>query len=327
MNKDKIFMQRCFQLAELGCGNTETNPLVGCVVVHDNEIIGEGFHHRYGEAHAEVNALASVKKTDLLPHATLYVNLEPCCHVGKTPPCADLIIEKKIKEVVICNRDPDPKVNGGGIAKLKQHNVAVRVGILEDEGRFLNRRFFTWTEKKRPYIILKWAQTANGYMAPPKGGEKNYWITNNALNVLNHKWRTEEKAILIGYNTALADNPQLTNRHFFGKNPVRIVIDPQKTLPESLNIFQGENPACILSSPQELFSKAMDEKWISVIVEGGANTLQWFLQENLWDEARILTGSIYFETGLPAPSLDFIPKEKYKLGDNTVCFYVNKNAR
>ena len=326
MNRDEIFMQRCFQLAESGCGNTDTNPMVGCVVVHENEIIGEGFHHRYGEAHAEVNALASVKKTDLLPDTTLYVNLEPCCHVGKTPPCVDLIIEKKIKEVVICNRDPNPKVNGGGIARLKQHHIDVRVGILEKEGRFLNRRFFTWIEKKRPYIILKWAQTANGYMAP-ETSKKNYWITNDALKVLNHKWRTEEKALLIGYNTALSDNPQLTNRHFFGKDPIRIVIDPEGTLPKSLNIFQGEHPACVLSTPDELFSKAPEKKWISVIVEGGARTLQWFLEENLWDEARVLTGNIHFASGLPAPSLALISKEEHKLGDNRVRLYVNNNAR
>lgn len=324
MNRDEIFMRRCFRLAEMGNGTTETNPMVGCVVVHKDEIIGEGYHRYHGAPHAEVNALASVKKTSLLPESALYVNLEPCCHFGKTPPCADLIVEKKIKEVVICNRDPNPKVDGGGIDKLRKAGVSVKIGILEEEGRLLNRKFFTWIEKKRPHIILKWAQTANGYMAPEKKDHNNHWITNNALKVLNHKWRTEEKAILIGYNTAKEDNPQLTNRHFFGRNPVRIVIDPEQNLPKSLNIFQGTSPALVLATPQELFPVATEKKWSSIIVEGGVKTLLWFIENNLWDEARVLIGNIHFPKGLPAPLLTKIPWREYKVGDNSVRIYINK---
>jgi diaminohydroxyphosphoribosylaminopyrimidine deaminase/5-amino-6-(5-phosphoribosylamino)uracil reductase len=220
-------MQRCFQLAENGLGYVAPNPLVGCVIVCDGKIISEGFHQQYGLNHAERNAILHVADKDLLKKSILYVNLEPCSHFGKTPPCADLIIERKIPKVVVSNLDSNPEVAGKGIERLQNAGIEVITGVLENQGRFLNRRFFTHIEKKRPYIILKWAKSLDGFMS----SETERWITNEAMRNLVHKWRSEESAIMVGTNTVSTDNPKLNVRAYFGKNPLRITIDKNHRLP------------------------------------------------------------------------------------------------
>ena len=233
-------MRRALELAENGRGQVSPNPLVGCVIEHHGKIIGEGWHQKYGEAHAEVNAVNSVKDKSLLKEACVYVSLEPCAHFGKTPPCADLLVENQVKKVVICNTDPNPLVAGKGIVKLREAGIEVETGILEKEGLELNKRFFHYLEKKRPYIILKWAETADGFIARKNFDSK--WISNTLSRKLVHKWRTEEDAILVGTNTALYDNPQLNARDWTGNNPVRIVIDRHLKLPADLHLFDEQIP-------------------------------------------------------------------------------------
>jgi len=317
VNDDAIFMHRALQLAALGLGNVSPNPMVGCVIVHENKIIGEGYHQIYGQSHAEVNAIQSVENQKILPSATLYVNLEPCSHWGKTPPCADLIIEKKIKKVVVSNLDPNPKVAGKGIEKLRIAGIEVELGLLENEGNRLNRRFFTFQTKQRPYIILKWAETADGFIAKENFDSK--WISNQYSRLLVHKWRSEEDAVLVGFNTAWHDNPQLNVRDVAGRNPVRIVIDAELGLPVTHHLFDYSQNTIIInrhkSSEGNLTNymksdlktlngglNSLYESGIqSVIVEGGSKTLQRFIDENLWDETRIFTSPISFESGIKAP--------------------------
>lgn len=307
MTIDESFMARCLQLASLGLGQVQPNPMVGSVIVANQKIIGEGWHRKYGEPHAEINALHSVTDQQLLSSSTLYVNLEPCSHFGKTPPCADAIIANHIPKVVIGNVDPNEKVNGGGIAKLKQAGVEVVTHVLDDECRKLNRRFFTYHQKKRPYIILKWAQTADGFMDVERDANGNadpYWITNQELRALTHKWRSEEDAIIVGFNTWKHDQPQLNTRLFPGKDPKAFVISRK-----------SENSSAI---PFDILPWALDEimailhdrKIQSVIVEGGKKTLEHFIEQDLWDEARILTGDQKWGRGLPAPKLPFSPDEE-----------------
>ncbi len=315
------FMQRCFQLAALGLGKVAPNPLVGAVVVYNNTIIGEGYHQKYGQAHAEVNAIASVKDKSLLKHATLYVNLEPCSHFGKTPPCADLIIQHKIPQVVICNKDPNPLVAGKGIAKLEAAGIQVITDVLAQEGWWLNRRFFTFHTEKRPYVILKWAQSNDGFIT--KTNDKQYWITGDTTKKLSHQWRSEEQAILVGTQTVLTDNPQLNNRYFnTNQQPVRVVIDKKLIIPESSFVldnsqktivfnavkdFQTGNTSYIKinfeNSIHEMLSALYERNIQSLIVEGGAKTLNAFIQQNAWHEARVLTGNIAFEQGIAAPNV------------------------
>ncbi len=307
-------------MARLGLGRVQPNPMVGAVIVHNGRIIGEGYHHRYGEAHAEVNALASVKEPALLKDSTLYVNLEPCSHFGKTPPCADAIIRHSIPRVVVGTVDCHDKVNGNGIAKLRAAGVEVTVGVCEQECRELNRRFFTYHAQKRPYVILKWAQTADGFMDVDRsdGQPHSYWITNPALRVLVHKWRSEEDAILVGYNTMANDQPQLTTRLYPGKSPQRFVmqrgneiIAPLPYTPVPLDV-----PACL----QQLYEQNIH----SVIVEGGRKTLDRFIESGLWDEARILVGNVTWGKGLPAPTLSETPEEK-EIVDNNTLLYVRRH--
>ena len=242
-------MMRCIQLAKNGLGTTYPNPLVGSVVVYKDKIIGEGWHKQSGKSHAEVNAINSVKDQELLAKATIYVNLEPCSHFGKTPPCANLIIEKGIKNVVIGSKDPNPKVSGKGLELLKENSCNVIQGVLEKECNDLNKRFFTFFVKKRPYIILKWAETKNGFIAPLKKNTKNpVWISTEESQLLVHQWRSEEHAILVGGNTVLEDNPRLTTRSVSGRNPVRIVIDTKDSLPKSAAIFNNDAKTIVLSS-------------------------------------------------------------------------------
>ncbi|MDR2908161.1 MAG: bifunctional diaminohydroxyphosphoribosylaminopyrimidine deaminase/5-amino-6-(5-phosphoribosylamino)uracil reductase RibD, partial [Bacteroidales bacterium] len=297
----ETYMQRCFQIAQNGLGQVAPNPMVGCVIVYEGQIISEGFHQKYGENHAERNAILRVKDENLLKKSTLYVNLEPCSHHGKTPPCADLIIEKGIPKVVVSNIDSNSEVGGKGIERLRKAGVEVITGVLEEEGRFFNRRFFTYIEKQRPYIILKWAESLDGFIY----SETERQITNRAVQTLVHKWRSEEPAIMVGTNTVLVDNPQLNVRAYFGKNPLRITMDRQHKLSKDLHFFDDSQPTKIYETDNllEILADLHSQKIQSIIIEGGAKLLQSFIDQNLWDEARILTGNKHLHSGLQAPKI------------------------
>ncbi len=322
MSFQEQIMSRCIELAKLGAGNVSTNPMVGAVVVHDGKIIGEGYHRKCGEAHAEVNAINSVKNQELLKESEIYVSLEPCAHFGKTPPCADLIIKKKIKKVYVGCLDPFSKVDGKGIQKLRAAGVEVVVGVLEKECQELNRRFFTSVNLKRPYVILKWAQSIDGYIDKDC---KPVRISNHQTEILNHKWRSEEDAILVGYNTALRDNPSLTNRLWAGKNPLRVVLDRELKLPNDLKLYDGAARTVVFTSKDveadlsgvtvvkidfergdvsaQVLSALYEMKVQSLIVEGGASTHQMFVDAGLWDEARIFVSPVMLVNGTRAADL------------------------
>lgn len=318
------YMQRCLDLAKKGIGSVAPNPMVGALLVYDDKIIGEGYHQKYGEAHAEVNCIAAVKEEDrkLIALSTMYVSLEPCAHFGKTPPCADLIINSKIPRVIIGCRDPFPEVDGKGIEKLKAAGVEVKFGIMEKECKVLNKRFFTFYEKKRPYIILKWAETADGKIA--SGNEERLKISNEYSNRLAHQWRSEEAGILIGTNTALLDDPNLTTRLWTGNSPTRIVLDLNLRLSKQLKIFDKKVKTIILNGVnheedknlvyykiekeknvmQELLNALYTLKIQSVLVEGGAKLLQSFINEGMWDEVRVITNlRLTINRGLDSPVL------------------------
>lgn len=320
---EEKYIHRAIQQARAGLGYTAPNPMVGAVLVCDNRIIGEGYHQKYGEAHAEVNCINSVRAEDkaLISQSTLYVTLEPCSHFGKTPPCADLIIRESIPKVVIGSVDPFPKVSGSGIEKLKQAGVEVITGILEKECSELNKRFFTFHKKKRPYIILKWAQSLDEYISlPDKSPVK---ISNFYTDRIVHRWRSEEMAILAGSQTALSDNPKLTNRLWTGKSPKRLVIDRRNKLPDNIHLLSDTFPTLIFNLFKE--EQTGNKEWIkinkanvvleqmmdilfqkniqSVLVEGGATLLQAFINKGLWDEARIITGQNTLYEGTDAPHL------------------------
>jgi diaminohydroxyphosphoribosylaminopyrimidine deaminase / 5-amino-6-(5-phosphoribosylamino)uracil reductase len=328
MTKDEQYMQRCLDLASKGLGSVAPNPLVGSVIVHNDRIIGEGYHRVFGGPHAEVNAIASVKETSLLPESTLYVNLEPCSHFGKTPPCSDLIIRKRIKRVVIGSVDPFDVVTGKGIARLRNNGCDVSVGVLKSHCLAINKRFFTFHEKKRPFIILKWAQTADGFidaLRPADSELRPAWITSEKLRILVHKWRSEEPAIMVGTHTALADNPRLNVREWSGKQPLRIVVDRELKLPRKLHLFDNRLETLVLNDrldkkehrttylkmafENELVSLShlmhyLFEKGIqSVLVEGGQKLIQSFVKQGLWDEARVFSGPQFFGEGIKAPAI------------------------
>lgn len=325
MTTHEFYMKRCIALAKNGLGTTYPNPLVGSVIVHDGKIIGEGWHKKAGEPHAEVNAVNSVKDKSLLKDATIYVSLEPCSHFGKTPPCCDLIIANKIPNVVIGTIDPFAKVAGNGVKKLIENGKKVTIGILEDECNELNKRFFTFHQKNRPYIILKWAETADGFIAPLKKEEKApVWITNPYSRQLVHKWRTEEQAILVGTNTVLDDNPKLDARDFKGNNPIRVVWDKSNKITEKFHVKNQIIPSFFVTEIKNLtekeniyykntiFDALLAKKTLdilfkkniqSVIVEGGSQTLQSFIDANLWDEARVFVSENNFNEGIIAPKL------------------------
>ena len=320
-----LFMRRCIELAQFGLGNVSPNPMVGSVIVCEDRIIGEGYHQKYGEAHAEVNAINNVLSNhingiELLKKSTIYVSLEPCAHFGKTPPCSDLIIQYQIPIVVIGCRDPFELVDGKGLEKLRQAGISIIENVLRNECIELNKRFFTRIQKKRPYIILKWAQTADGFFAPLDGTKR--WITSEASKQLVHKWRSEEDAVLIGKNTALIDNPQLNVRDWLGRNPKRMVIDRNLTLPKSLHLFDQSQETFIFNSQKsfydgnlkylelEDFDNLLPQLILyqlylmdiqSIIVEGGVKTIELFLKSGLWDEARIFMSSDKWEEGIKAP--------------------------
>ena len=320
----EIFMHRCLDLALLGMGEVAPNPMVGCVIVHNGLIIGEGYHQKYGQAHAEVNAIRAVKNPELLSQSTLYVSLEPCAHFGKTPPCSDLIIESRIPHVVIGTIDPFAKVAGKGIERMQRAGIKVEVSILEQECRELNRRFFTFHEKKRPYILLKWAQTLDGFIDTDRTETQHpTWITNALSKRLVHKQRSEESAILIGTNTALFDNPALTVREWTGNQPVRMVLDRKGRLNKELVVFDGKAPTWVftglsgkklenleyvnLDFSQDVIPQLLTELYnreiLSVIVEGGSILLSSFIKEGLWDEAFVYTGNQFFGSGIQAPHI------------------------
>ena len=324
MSAPQIFMQRCLDLAILGMGDVAPNPMVGCVIVHEGTIIGEGYHQKFGEPHAEVNAIRSVKNQELLGQSTLYVSLEPCAHFGKTPPCSDLIIKNRIPRVVIGTIDPFAKVAGKGIERMQNAGIQVEVGVLEKECREQNRRFFTFHEKKRPYILLKWAQTLDGFIDTDRSETQHpTWITNALSKRLVHKQRSEESAILIGTNTATYDNPALTVREWTGNQPVRMVIDRTSRLNANLHLFDRKATTWVFTREQksdnenlqfisldfgrnilpQLLSELYKRDILSVIVEGGSVLLNSFLDAGLWDEAFVYTGNQFFGKGVAAPHI------------------------
>ncbi len=341
---DERFMHRALFLAKLGLGKVAPNPLVGCVIVHDNIIIGEGYHQFYGGPHAEVNALKQVENTDLLKKATVYVTLEPCSHFGKTPPCSDLLIKSGVKNVVIGTRDSNPLVSGKGIDKLKKAGIEVIENVLENECRKINRRFFTFHEKSRPYVILKWAQTSDGYLDKHRSSDEIgiNWITEPETKSLVHKWRSEEQAILVGRNTIMNDNPSLTVRDFSGKNPIRIVIDSQLAISNMKNVFSDDAETLVFNriknekigniewikiqeTNTDLILKELYKRGIqSVLVEGGSRTLQYFIIDNVWDEARVIVGNSQFGGGVKAPVLNKLPNDTYLFGKDRIYNFVRK---
>ncbi len=340
MTTNETFMKRAFNLARLGMGKVSPNPLVGCVIVYNDEIIGEGYHQVYGGPHAEVNAISSVRDKSLLKEATIYVTLEPCAHHGKTPPCADLIVKHGLKKVVIANVDPNPKVAGRGISRLREAGIAVEEGVMEEVGKELNKRFFTYMNQKRPFIILKWAQTADHFIA-----RKNYdskWISDQYSRKLVHKWRAEEDSIMVGTNTARYDNPSLNVRDWEGKDPVRIVIDKHLSLPNQLNLFATSQPTICynyIKTEESEFVKwvKLDEDQIeeqimtdlysrgiqSVIVEGGAYLLNTLISKNLWDEARVFKSQSTFVEGIKAPVISGTLKSSQQLVNDQLEIYSN----
>lgn len=313
---DETYMQRCLQLAALGLGQTNPNPIVGAVIVHQDTIIGEGYHHRCGEAHAEINAINSVKNMELLKESTLYVNLEPCSHFGKTPPCADAIIRYGIPKVVIGSIDYHDKVNGNGVRKLREAGVEVVENVCREACEELNKRFFTFHRLHRPYIILKWAQTRDGYMDIDRDESNvtSYWITNYTLKVLTHKWRGEEDAILVGYRTMRNDQPQLTTREYPGKDPQRFVMQRGDEIISSIPYTP------LPDNTQEAVAALYQSNIQSVIIEGGKKTLEKFLETDLWDEARILVGNQTWGKGLLAPGIPATPERIVNVDDNQLMY-------
>lgn len=341
-------IDRCIQLAQNGLGRTYPNPMVGSVIVFNDRIIGEGWHHKAGEPHAEVNAVNSVKDKELLKKATIYVSLEPCSHYGKTPPCSNLIIESGIRKVVIGTVDPFSEVAGKGIKKLMDAGCEVIVGIREDACRELNKRFFTFHTKKRPYIILKWAESEDGFISPvplETAKREPIWITNRYSKQLVHKWRAEEEAILVGTNTAVTDNPKLNTRLWRGSHPVRVVLDRQLRIPEESYLFDDSIKTLVLTEKEpegralenvifeaikfneELPLQVCDilyrHEVQSVIIEGGLQTLQTFIRKGMWDEARIFTGKIQFKDGTPAPEISGNLISEEKIASDILKIYKN----
>lgn len=326
-------------------GTTYPNPLVGCVVVYSDKIIGEGWHQKAGDAHAEIIALNTVSNTSLLPKSTLYVSLEPCVHFGKTPPCVDAIIEHRIPRVVIATQDPYSEVAGKGIEKLRNANIEVVTHILKSEAQIVNKRFFTFHNKKRPYIVLKWAQTQDGFIAPlHKENNRPVWISNNTSRLLSHKWRTEEQAIMVGTNTVIDDNPQLNVRDWTGGNPVRVILDLNLRIPSYYNIYDQDIKTIILTQKEINFQKQniifelidptisltqnvcnilYKHQIQSVIIEGGKQLLDTFIEDNLWDEARVFVSQSRLNQGVKAPKINAIATTKNAVENDTLYIYTN----
>jgi len=341
MRKQEFYMQKCLDLACKGKGNVSPNPMVGSVIVYNDEIIGKGYHEKYGCSHAEVNAINSVKKKYLLNESTLYVNLEPCAHFGKTPPCSDLIIKYKIPKVIIGCIDTFSNVSGRGVKKMKNAGIKVVVGVLEEQCREINKRFFTFHEKKRPYIILKWAESQDKFIAPLNQSEP-FWMTSNKSKHIVHKWRSQEDAILVGRITAQKDNPLLTVRNVVGNNPIRIVIDNDLTLSKDLKLFNNDSYTIIINNiksyteSKNKYVKISNKNFIinilnylykqniqSFIIEGGSITLQSFINDNLWDEARVFTTKKHLKKGVPSPIIAGRLNEERKVEDDNLKIFNN----
>jgi diaminohydroxyphosphoribosylaminopyrimidine deaminase/5-amino-6-(5-phosphoribosylamino)uracil reductase len=346
MSSESKYMFRCLQLAQNGVSYVAPNPMVGAVVVCDDKIIGEGFHQRFGDVHAEPNAINAVKNRDLLLRSTIYVNLEPCSHFGKTPPCADFIVQHKIPRVVIGTLDPNPKVAGNGVEILRKAGVDVVVGVLENECRELNKRFFIFHEQKRPYVLLKWAQTSDGFIDKKRTDitELPLCISNEITRQLTHKMRSENQAILVGANTVLLDNPSLTVREWSGKSPVRIAIDRLGRIPTNYNLFDGSVPTivfgekfreseynlefvkitfdehCLKNILKILFEKNIN----SVLVEGGASILNSFIEAGLWDEANVEIAPLQITDGVKAPTLNKLLVLSKNFNGHKWLFFENK---
>jgi len=345
----ETYMKRCLDIAVLGAGTVSPNPMVGAVIVYKERIIGEGYTAPYGGAHAEVNAVHAVfarygeeQGRAMLQESVVYVSLEPCAHYGKTPPCADMLVDLKVKQVVIGCLDPYAKVNGLGVAKLKDAGIAVEIGVLEAECKFVNRRFFTRIAQQRPYVLLKWAETADGYFAPNTPEQK--WITGPASKQLLHKWRAEEDAILIGVNTALIDKPRLNTREWEGKSPKRVLIDKNLSLPTDSSLYADSKTDLIIFNalktewkghvkrvalenfdlylPHNILYQLYLMDVQSIIIEGGVKTLDLFIQAGLWDEARVLVGDVNWGEGVAAPRLPGVATaEKDIAKDQLKIFY------
>jgi len=352
VNIQQKYIKRCLELAKNGQGTTYPNPMVGCVIVHDNKIIGEGWHKKAGKAHAEVNAIASVKDKKLLKEATLYVNLEPCAHYGKTPPCSDLIVKHAIPKVIIGALDTNKLVSGKGVSHLKNNGCDVTVGVLEADCLALNKRFYTFHNKKRPYIILKWAASADGFIAPkPDESQKRepIFLTNKKSLQLVHQWRAEEQAILVGTQTAVADNPKLDVRHVKGNNPIRVVLDRTLRVPKNSHLFNTSVKTIVITDvkltipkntdnlifeqinfdknvPQQICDLLYKYQIQSLIIEGGAITLQSFIDANLWDEARIFKSDKSLIEGIEAPIIKGQIFKNKKIIDNQL-IYIENDAR
>jgi diaminohydroxyphosphoribosylaminopyrimidine deaminase/5-amino-6-(5-phosphoribosylamino)uracil reductase len=342
--QDKLYIKRCIELAQKAIGKTYPNPLVGSVIVHNGEIIGEGYHHKAGENHAEINAINSVKDKSLIPESTIYVSLEPCAHYGKTPPCALKIKELGFKKVVIGAMDSHDKVNGKGKKIIQDAGIEAVSGVLENECIELNKRFFTYHEKKRPYIILKWAESGDGFMDKDF---KPYSISNSLVNQFVHQLRADEHAILVGTQTALNDNPSLTVRNVEGINPVRILIDFDLKVPHDFSIYNKEAKTLVFNSVKEesqdnihfiktekedflpnLMNALYKEQIQSVIIEGGRFTLQEFINANLWDEAIIIKNeNLKLENGTKAPEFDFDLEKSLNFRDNVIEKYINRLSK
>ena len=322
----KKYIQRTFYLAKKGIGKVAPNPLVGCVIVKNNKIIGEGYHKEYGDKHAEINAINNVSNKKEIEGSSVYINLEPCNHFGKTPPCSDALVKLKPKEVIISNKDPNPLTNGKSIKKLIDNNINVRSNILKEEGKELNKRFFKNQIKKLPFIILKWAQTSDGFIAKSDGSSK--WISNDISRTLVHKWRSEELGILVGAKTVNSDNPKLNVRSWDGKDPIRVIIDPNNRSSNKNDILSDTLPTLIYNKKRE--SKVQNKQFVrllefnllnilkdilsrgisSIIVEGGSFTLQSFIENNLWDEARVFVSDGKFKNGIKAPKIKLSNPQK-----------------
>ncbi len=342
-------MSRCIQLAKNGLGTTYPNPLVGSVIVENDRIIGEGWHYKAGEPHAEVNAIGSLREANFLKNATIYVSLEPCSHYGKTPPCADLIIDTGIKKVFVGSLDPNPKVAGRGVKKLMEAGCDVVVGVLEKECDALNKRFFTFHQKKRPYIFLKWAQTADGFISPKnetRSEKKPVWITNEYSRQIVHKMRATEAAILVGNTTALQDNPSLTVRDWSGNHPVRLVLDKELKIPANYSLLDGQTKTIIFNGKEssekgnttflkinfseeiipQILATLYKKELQSVIIEGGAKTLQTFIDANLWDESFVFSGNTSFGDGIKAPNFQGYLISEDKIKEDTLQIFKNLNS-
>lgn len=340
--EDQKYMLRCIQLAKNGFGTTYPNPLVGSVIVYNNKIIGEGWHYKSGQPHAEVMAIQSVKNQALLSKATIYVSLEPCSYTGKTPPCSDLIIQKNIPRVVIGSTDPHPNVSGKGIAKLKNAGIEVLSGVCKAACDDLNKRFFTFHREKRPYIILKWAATLDGFIAPLAQNEgEPFWITSLLSKQLVHLWRSQEACIMVGTNTAIKDNPKLDTREVYGNNPVRLTIDKNLRIPTKHKLLANDIPTVIFTSkikenqnnlhyetlnwnesiPEQILTYCYKNNLQSIIIEGGTALLQSFINKSLWDEAYVFTGNNLLHSGIAQPDIKTTPFRKENYGGDTLTFY------